>query len=51
MNIVEEVKTELLRRNKEYIEKVDSYDFWNNHIRYVVEESLKLTSVYGLIRK
>ena len=47
MRIIEQVKNELLRRNQEYIEKVDSYDFWNNHIRYVVEEALKLASVYG----
>ena len=47
MRIIEQVKNELLRRNQKYIEKVDSYDFWNNHIRYVVEEALKLASVYG----
>ena len=47
MTIIEQVKNELLKRNQEYIEKVDSYDFWNNHIRYVVDEALKLASVYG----
>ena len=47
MSIVEQVRNELLRRNQEYIEKVDSYDFWNNHIKFVVEEALKLASVYG----
>lgn len=47
MTIIEQVKNELLRRNQEYIEKVDSYDFWNNHIKFVVDEALKLASVYG----
>ena len=47
MTIVEQVRNELLRRNKEYIEKVDSYDFWENHIKFVVDEALKLASAYG----
>ena len=47
MRIIEQVKNELLRRNQKYIEKVDSYDFWNNHIKFVVDEALKLASVYG----
>lgn len=47
MNIINLVKNELLRRNQEYIEKVDSYDFWNNHIKFVVDEALKLASIYG----
>ena len=47
MSIIEQVKNELLRRNQDYIEKVDSYDFWNNHIKFVVDEALKLASVYG----
>ena len=47
MSIIEQVKNELLRRNQEYIEKVDSYDFWENHIKFVLDEALKLASVYG----
>ena len=47
MSIIEQVKNEVLIRNKEYIEKVDSYDFWNNHIKFVVNEALKLASVYS----
>lgn len=46
MAIIEQVRNELLKRNKEYIEKVDSYDFWLNHIKFVVDEALKLASVY-----
>lgn len=47
MSIIEQVKNELLRRNQEYIEKVDSYDFWENHIKFVLDEALKLASIYG----
>ena len=47
MTIIEQVKNELLKRNQEYIEKVDSYDFWNNHIKFVVDEALKLASIYS----
>lgn len=47
MSIIEQVKNEVLRRNQEYVEKVDSYDFWNNHIKFVLDEALKLASVYG----
>lgn len=47
MTIIEQVKNELLKRNQEYIEKVDSYDFWDNHVKFVVDESLKLASIFG----
>lgn len=47
MTIIEQVRNELLRRNKEYIDKVDSYDFWENHIKFVVDEALKLATEYG----
>ncbi len=47
MSIVEDVKNELLKRNKDYIEKIDSYDFWNNHIKFVVDEAIKLANAYG----
>lgn len=47
MTIIEQVRNELLRRNKEYIEKVDSYDFWENHIKFVVDEALKLATQYS----
>ena len=47
MNIIDQVQSEILRRNQEYINKVDNYNFWENHIKLVVDEALKLASVYG----
>lgn len=47
MTIIEQVRNELLRRNKEYIEKVDSYDYWGQHIKYVVKEALNLAEKYN----
>ncbi len=47
MKIIEQVKNEVLRRNQEYIEKIDSYNFWENHIKFVVKEALILADEYG----
>lgn len=47
LTTIKQVKNEILKRNKWYLEKIDNYDFWNNHIKFVVDEALKLASVYG----
>ena len=47
LTTIKQVTNEILKRNKWYLEKIDNYDFWNNHIKFVVDEALKLASVYG----
>lgn len=47
LTTIKQAKNEILKRNKWYLEKIDNYDFWNNHIKFVVDEALKLASVYG----
>ena len=48
MDIIEKIKEELLRLNQKYIlEADDNYDFWNNHIKYVVMEAKNLALNYG----
>ncbi len=45
MNIVEEIKEELLRRNKNTHEK-DGYDFWEDHIKHVFNNATELAIKY-----
>ena len=48
MNIIELVKEYVLERIEEYkINSDDNYDFWNEHIKYVYEESIKLAQEYN----
>ena len=48
MNITELVKNYVLERIQEYkINSDDNYDFWNEHIKYVYEESIKLAKEYN----
>ena len=44
--IVESIKSELLKRCEVYKEK-HGYDFWNDHIKYVVKNSIELAKKYG----
>jgi len=44
--IVENIKQELLRRCNIYKEKY-GYDFWEDHIKYVVKNSIELANKYG----
>lgn len=44
--IVESIKAELLKRCEAYKEK-HGYDFWNDHIKYVVKNSIELANKYG----
>ena len=48
MDIIELVKKYVLERIQEYkINSDDNYDFWNEHIKYVYEESIKLAKEYN----
>ena len=44
--VVENIKQELLKRCNNYKEKY-GYDFWNNHIKYVVKNSIELAKKYN----
>ena len=45
-NIVKSIKQELLKRCNIYKEKY-GYDFWDDHIKYVVKNSIELANKYG----
>lgn len=46
-DVIELVKEEVLNEILKYKEQADDhYDFWNEHIKYVYEESIKLAEVY-----
>ena len=47
MDIIKQVKQELMRRNQEYMDKYEKYDFWEQHIKYVVAEALSLADELG----
>lgn len=50
--MLDDIRNEVLKYTKEYKDgSEDHYDFWNEHIKYVVEESLKLAELYGADRK
>ena len=44
--IVEKIKEELIKRCNTYNEKYN-YDFWNDHIKYVVKNAIELAKKYG----
>ena len=44
--VVESIKADLLKRCENYKEK-HGYDFWNDHIKYVVKNSIELAKKYG----
>ena len=45
-DIVNDIKKELLKRCNIYNEKYN-YDFWNDHIKYVVKNAIELAKKYG----
>lgn len=48
VNIVEAIRNEVLEEIEKYKnESEDYYDFWNEHIKYVVSEALSLTDEFG----
>ena len=44
--IVEKIKEELIKRCNTYNQKYN-YDFWNDHIKYVVKNAIELAKKYG----
>ena len=45
MSIINDIENELLEINQKYIdESIDGYDFWNQHIKYVLREARELAS-------
>lgn len=46
MDITELIKQELLKRTENSKDK-DGYDFWEDHIKYVVDNALYLAKEYG----
>lgn len=44
--IVDKIKEELIERCNTYNEKYN-YDFWNDHIKYVVKNAVELSEKYG----
>ena len=48
MSLVENIRSEVLEEIEKYKnESEDHYDFWNEHIKYVVSEALSLTDEFG----
>ena len=48
MDIIQTVKNYVLSVNKEYADTApDHYDFWEQHIQFVVKESLILAETYN----
>ena len=48
MDIIQTVKEYILAANKKYADEApDHYDFWEQHVRFVVKESLILAEVYN----
>ena len=45
-SIVDEIKQELLNVVEEY-KKNNGYDFWNDHIKYVVKNAVMLAKKYN----
>ena len=47
-NIICQIKNEVLALNQKYIDESDDhYDFWEQHIKYVVDNALNLASKYN----
>lgn len=48
MNIVEIIKKEIIKFSEEYIKNsIDKFDFWNEHVKYVYDESIILAKKYN----
>jgi len=48
MNVLEKVKKELMIENNKYsIESEDNYDFWKEHVKYVVDNAKMLAKKYN----
>ena len=48
MDIIENIKIDIINLSEEYKKNsIDNYDFWNEHIKYVYEEAIKLANKYN----
>ena len=48
MDIIKEIENYIKERCEEYKNNsIDNYDFWNEHIKYVYEESKNLANIYN----
>lgn len=45
--IIQNIKEELIKRCNTYNEKKHNYDFWNDHIKYVVKNAVELAKEYN----
>ena len=48
MTMIHKIKSKVLKLNKSFVtSSEDGYNFWNNHIKYVVNEAKRLAQKYG----
>ena len=47
MGIIEKIREEIMTLNQWYINEVDNYNFWEQHIQYVVKEAKILANKYN----
>ena len=48
MNYIKVIEKEVKEKTEEYkFNSKDNYDFWNEHIKYVYEDSIKLAKMYN----
>ncbi len=48
MNIINSIEKYIIEKSEEYKNNAeDSYDFWNEHVKYVYQESIKLAKKYN----
>ena len=48
MNYIDLIEKEVREKIEEYkLNAEDHYDFWNEHIKYVYEESIRLAQIYN----
>ena len=48
MDIIKSVKEYVIKQSDEYkMSSSGHYDFWNEHVKYVLDESVKLANEYG----
>jgi uncharacterized protein len=47
VGIKEAIKEEVMLLNQKYIDEVDNYNFWEQHVKYVVDEANELAIKYN----
>ncbi len=46
-DIISKIKAEVLQRNQNYLNEVNDFDFWNEHIKLVVHYAIDLAQKYN----